>query len=222
MEFPGEADGIRSIRSAYRETRDAGAALHDLPVQMNYERAMLHHLYTHPCDYAGALQELPPKLLSMFVSAFQSYLFNCALSRRLDDGMTLGDPVPGDRLLFANGRTDTATAPGLAAAAIHIRRGRCGIALFMPGRDQPGALHPADPVTASMLADLGITPEHFARASAFVHTKFDGAYRPVALKADVLHELRGDMLRLRFTLPPGHYATTVCREYMQADPVRMI
>jgi tRNA pseudouridine13 synthase len=29
-------------------------------------------------------------------------------------------------------------------------------------------------------------------------------------------------VRLKFTLPPGHYATTVCREYMKADPIRMI
>jgi len=29
-------------------------------------------------------------------------------------------------------------------------------------------------------------------------------------------------VRLRFTLPPGHYATTVCREYMKADPYVMI
>ncbi len=83
MEFPGEPEEIQAIRSAFRETRDPSAALHALPVQMNYERAMLHHLSEKPGDYAGALQVLPPKLLSMFVSAFQSYLFNLALSRRI-------------------------------------------------------------------------------------------------------------------------------------------
>jgi tRNA pseudouridine13 synthase len=214
MEFPKEPDAIKAIRSAYRETRDPGAALSHLPVQMNYERAMLHHLYSHPGDYGGALQELPPKLLSMFVSAFQSYLFNCALSRRLDDGNTLTDPVAGDRLVFANGRTDTATPANLNAAAIHTRRGRCSIALFMPGREPAGTAAPVDAATASMLDDLKITPEHFAGASAFVHTKFDGAYRPISLKTDVRAEVGEQGLSLSFTLPPGHYATTVCREYM--------
>ena len=222
MEFPDEPEDTRKIRSAFLATRDAGAALQVLPVQMNYERAMLHHLHTNPGDYAGALQQLPPKLLSMFVSAFQSYLFNCALSRRLDEGHTLSDPVIGDRLIFANGRTDVATAAGLPAAAIHIRRGRCGIALFMPGRDQPGATSPVDGATAALLAEYRIGPEDFARASAFVHTKFDGAYRPIALKTEVNYEVRGSDLSLAFTLPPGHYATTVCREYMKADPVNMI
>jgi len=28
-------------------------------------------------------------------------------------------------------------------------------------------------------------------------------------------------IRLEFSLPPGHYATTVCRELMKTDPVYM-
>jgi len=176
----------------------------------------------HTGDYAGALQELPPKLLSMFVSAYQSYLFNCALSRRFDDGHTLSEPLPGDKLIFANGRTDTATPANLNAAALHIKRGRCSIALFMPGKGQPGAVSPVDTVTESLLAEARITPDDFARAAAFVHTKFDGAYRPIALKTDIESAIEGTNLQLKFTLPPGHYATTVCREFMKTDPVKMI
>ncbi|PKL64135.1 MAG: tRNA pseudouridine(13) synthase TruD [Methanomicrobiales archaeon HGW-Methanomicrobiales-3] len=222
MEFPGEPDPIREIRQAFRETRDPGACLHTLPVQMSYERAMLHHLYTNPGDYAGALQELPPKLLSMFVSAYQSYLFNCSLSQRFDDGHTLTDPLPGDKLIFANGRTDTATPANLAAAALHIRRGRCSIALFMPGKSQPGSSSPVDPVTAALLADARITPDDFGRAAAFVHTRFDGAYRPIALKTEIDSVIDGTSLGLKFVLPPSHYATTVCREFMKTDPIKMI
>ncbi len=222
MEFPGEPDHIREIRHAFQETRDPGACLHTLPVQMNYERAMLHYLSANPGDYAGALQELPPKLLSMFVSAYQSFLFNCALSTRFDDGHTLIDPIPGDRLIFTNGRTDTATAANLAAAALHIRRGRCNIALFMPGRGQSGTQSQADPVTEALLNEAKITPEAFSRAAAFVRTKFEGAFRPIALRTDVAYTTGGAFVQLNFSLPPGHYATTVCREYMKSDPVMMV
>lgn len=222
MEFPNEPDHIRDVRLAFRETRDPGACLHTLPVQMSYERAMLHHLYTNPGDYTGALQELPPKLLSMFVSAYQSYLFNCSLSQRFDDENTLADPLPGDKLIFANGRIDTATPANLAAAALHIRRGRCSIALFMPGKGQPGTPSPVDPVTEALLADARITPEDFARAAAFVHTRFDGAYRPIALKTEIESAIDKSSLGLKFILPPGHYATTVCREFMKTDPIKMI
>lgn len=222
MEFPNEPEETRSIRAAFRAARDPVPALHALPVQMNYERAMLHHLAEHPGDYAGALQALPPKLLSMFVSAFQSYLFNLALSRRLDDGHALDDPQPGERLLFANGRTDTVTAANCGAVRIHLKRGRCAIALFMPGKDPFEAKTRGEQATETLLAEYSISPEDFARASVFVRTKFEGAWRPAALRTEIQAAIGEESLRLRFSLPPGHYATTVCREFMKADPERMI
>lgn len=221
-EYPGEPEPIKAIRSAYFTTRDPGPALRDLPLHLAYERAMLHHLYSHPNDYEGALRELPPKLLSLFISAFQSYLFNCALSQRFDDGYTLIDPVAGDRLLFLNGRTDTVTGTNSNAVSIHIRRGRCSIAIFMPGKQKPESKNPVDDVTEALLATHNITAEDFNRASRFVQTKFDGAYRPISLKTAIESSTTNNSLRLKFTLPPGHYATTVCREFMKADPVRMI
>ena len=222
MEFPGEPDETRAIRSAFTATRDPVPALHALPVHMNYERAMLHHLIERPGDYAGALQVLPPKLLSMFVSAFQSYLFNLALSQRLDDGHALDEPQPGDRLLFANGRTDTVTTVNRPAVQIHLKRGRCTVALFMPGKEKFEAKTTGEKATEALLHEYHISPEDFARASAFVRTKYEGAWRPVALKAEIQSALEDGSLRLKFTLPPGHYATTVCREFMKADPVKMI
>jgi tRNA pseudouridine13 synthase len=74
----------------------------------------------------------------------------------------------------------------------------------------------------ALLEKHRITKEDFGRAARFVDTKFEGAFRPISLKAGIESSLEGDAVRLKFTLPPGHYATTVCREYMKADPVRMI
>jgi len=223
MEFPGESEATRTVRSAFLETRDIETALHRFPVQLSFERSMLHYLWSHPDDFAGALKELPPKLLSMFVSAFQSYLFNCALSQRFDDGHTMHDALPGDMLIFANGRTDTATATNLTAVSLHIKRGRCAIALFMPGKEM-AAGQIADATTLSLLKEHQIAPADFERAAKFVRTKFEGAYRPIALRTAIESSLEsGDKdVRLKFTLPPGHYATTVCREFMKADPAKMI
>jgi len=220
--FPGEPEPVREVRTAFSETRDIPAALSALPPQMSYERAMLHYLYSHPGDYRGALQELPPKLLSMFVSAYQSYLFNRVLSQRIEDGHGLTEPLTGDRLIFANGRTDTVTAANTPAVSLHIRRGRCSIALFMPGRDRFDTTGEGERATAALLAESGITAEDFRRASAFVRTKFEGAWRSIALRTDIVASITGTDIQLNFQLPPGHYATTVCREFMKADPVYMV
>jgi tRNA pseudouridine13 synthase len=222
LAFPDEPEDIRKIRKDFLATRDPRPAIDNLPPQMNYERAMLHYLYSHPGEYGDALKELPPKLLSMFVSAFQSWIFNLGLSRRFDDGLGLDEPVPGDRLIFANGRTDIVTAANKTAVSLHLARGRCSIALFMPGRDLFDAQSDGEQITEALLADQGICAEDFARASSFVRTKFEGTYRPISLKTAIESSISSQDVRLKFTLPPGHYATTVCREFMKADPVKMI
>ena len=221
-EFPLETGLVKEARRSYLETRDAATALRDLPVQMAYERAMLHHLSSNPGDYGGALHELPPKLLSMFVSAYQSYVFNKSLSQRFADGHTLTEPVTGDRLVFLNGRTDEVTDANARAASIHLSRGRCSIALYMPGKEPFEARSEGERATQAFLNEAGITRENFSRASEFVRTKFEGAWRPIALRTTIETLVEGDSVRLKFQLPPGHYATTVCREFMKSDPVQMV
>jgi tRNA pseudouridine13 synthase len=219
--FPDEPEENRETRTNFYETRDTREALHRLPVSMSYERSMLHHLINHPDDYKGALKVLPPKLLSMFVSAFQSWLFNSALSMRFDQGTAIDEPVPGDLLIFENGREDRVTAQNQGIAAQHIKRGRCIVAIFMPGSITATQGHSGSAIE-HLLDEQGIGPEHFAKAQEFVHSRFNGALRPICLMTPVEAHLEGEHVRLQFTLPPGHYATTVCREYMKTDPLRMI
>ena len=219
--FPNEPEDNRNTRTIFFETRDSREALHRLPVSMSYERSMLHHLINHPDDFKGALKVLPPKLLSMFVSAFQSWLFNSALSMRFDQGTAIDEPVPGDLLIFENGREDRVTVQNQGIAAQHIKRGRCIVAIFMPGSITATQGHSGSAIE-HLLEEQGIGPEHFAKAQEFVHSRFNGALRPISLMTPVEATLNEDNIRLQFILPPGHYATTVCREYMKTDPLRMI
>ncbi|NLA30256.1 MAG: tRNA pseudouridine(13) synthase TruD [Methanomicrobiales archaeon] len=220
--FPLETEAAQAARTHFAETRNARAALAALPVQMTYERAMANHLVANPGDYAGALRALPPKLLSLLVSAFQSYLFNRALSRRIDAGMSLVRPEVGDRLLFQDGREDIVTARNMKAAEIHIRRGRCRIALFIPGSGAVTSSGRMDEIMQELMQEAGIDAGNFERASRFVDMRFDGVSRPITLSTGIRAEVMDESVRLSFTLPPGHYATTVCREYMKADPYVMI
>jgi tRNA pseudouridine13 synthase len=92
----------------------------------------------------------------------------------------------------------------------------------MPGRDPFEVKSEGDLAIAALLEKYAITAEDFKKASVFVNTKFDGAWRPIALKTAIELSLDKNDVRLKFSLPPGHYATTVCREFMKADPVQMI
>ena len=220
--FPGEPAEVREARTAFLGHHDPQRAIREFPLVLTYERSMLHHLAANPDDYRGALSVLPPKLLSMFVSAYQSSLFNRALSLRIDAGQGLSLPVPGDRLLFAQGREDRVGEQTVSNARLQIARGRCRIAIRMPGCGDPGIPGNDTLVMERLLEEDGIGRDDFCRAADVVHARFDGASRPIALAAEVDSLVSRDVVRLSFSLEPGQYATTVCREYMKADPLFMV
>ncbi|MDD5317978.1 MAG: tRNA pseudouridine(13) synthase TruD, partial [Candidatus ainarchaeum sp.] len=83
-----------SARARLAKEMDFGEAVEYFPRHLKYERAMLLHLAEVKNDYAGALRSLPRGILLMFVHAFQSMLWNEALSERISAGETA--PARGD------------------------------------------------------------------------------------------------------------------------------
>ncbi len=210
-----------AARRDFMETGNVSAALRNFPATLSYERALLQHLHNRHGDYRGALRSLPPKLLSMFVSAYQSCLFNLALSERWEDGLPLLEPRPGDLLLFENGRIDRVTRENLPSALLHCRRGRALPALYIPGRDRERGKEVPE-IVRRVMEGRGIDAGSFARASELVGLVFEGFQRPVALFTEIDARVEEDTVGLDFRLGPGQYATTVCREFMKADPRFMI
>ncbi len=220
--FPNEDEEVKTARAAFRETGDAKEALYALPVRLGFERAMLDYLSKHEGDHKGALKALPPKLLTMFVSAWQSYLFNAAISDRFDRGLPLHEPEAGDTLVYLNGRSDRATEKNLPTARQHIKRGRAMIAAFMPGGSSisnPGTM---EEYMLRLSEEAGIGSGAFREAAGYLECAFDGSIRPIVLRTEIHAETESDTARLTFTLPPGHYATSVCREFMKSDPISLV
>ncbi|WP_018153204.1 tRNA pseudouridine(13) synthase TruD [Methanothermococcus thermolithotrophicus] len=80
-----------------RELVDNGEfkkALELYPKRQNYERRMLEY-YLRYKDFKKAFKALPPQLNSMFVNAYQSYLFNEMINKRYEYGF---EPMEGDIL----------------------------------------------------------------------------------------------------------------------------
>ncbi len=217
-----EAPETRRARQEYAANHDPAESLRSMPVYLTFERVMLHHLVEKPKDYTGALTGIPRKLGALFVSAFQSHFFNHALSARISEGAGLQEPREGDLLLFSDGKLDVVTQRTVRTAEVHIRRGRCHIAIMMPGRTVSSIPGREDAYTWELLRERGITPEDFERASRLLKTAYNGAARPVALKTDLNTTVDGSRATISFSLPPGQYATTVCREIMKNDPLFMV
>ncbi|HJJ55441.1 MAG TPA: tRNA pseudouridine(13) synthase TruD [Methanocorpusculum sp.] len=223
--FPYESDTIKRIRTDFVQSGNTKQALYDLPTYLSYERIMLDVLSRYPDNYGLALQTLPPKLLSMFVAAYQSWLFNMALSSRFRSGISLNDIVEGDNLLFLNGRADHVTTKNIPTALQHMKRGRCDVGAWIPGSTSIASsqLGQLEQTMNSLMDSDNISTQSFKDASEFVKTKFEGTYRKIRLNVDISYKIiNNNDVFLSFTLPPGHYATTVCREYMQEKPELMV
>lgn len=222
--FPseGETESVAQARTDYLSDNEPKKALENLPVQMRYERAILHHLTERPDDYEGALRMVPPKLLSMFVSAYQSWLFNMGLSHRIQMGYALSEPAPGDRVIFQNGRTDIVGESNAVQAEVLIKRGRAHICLEMPGEKTIPTESLSEQYMSALMEADGISYASFRKAGELTDMSFKGAVRMISVSTTVESEVCDDTVRLAFSLGPGQYATTICREYMKADPIRMI
>lgn len=84
--FEGEEEESLSARKRLRDNGDFKEALKFFPRNLGYELALINHLVERPGDYAGAIRRLPKGLRLMFVHAYQSFVFNRALSVYLSEG----------------------------------------------------------------------------------------------------------------------------------------
>ncbi len=223
--FPWEKPENREARDLVRRTRDFGKGLEIYPPSLRYERSMMHHLVERPGDYVGAFRALPGGLITMFVHAFQSHLFNLILSRRLGQGRSLSVPDAGDVVCFVgrDGTPDPAkvelvTAKNRPDVLYLQKRKRAFVVLPIVGRDTKPAM--LDAAARSVLEAAGVGPESFV-VRPIPELTSAGRWREALAPVSPAVAAEGGTARARFFLRKGSYATTVLREYMKADPTCM-
>ena len=97
--FEGENEEVRKIRQELWDSRDEKLGLRELPKYLRYERTLLQKLREGKSE-EEALLILPKNLKLMFVHAYQSYLFNLLLSRRIAQFDDLKQVEKGDVVSF--------------------------------------------------------------------------------------------------------------------------
>ena len=171
-----------------------------------HARSLVDYLLNHPADFKGAVARLRPELGTLYLSAYQSYLWNRQLDRHL-------------RLLL----------PTASLQEIELKTGRSAVPTAMSETEVEAwktltlpllsaRLKTSSPAIDALLAEEGLT---------LAKLKIPGMERPYFSKGDraacllpqaVTAEQGADdlnagrrLLRLRFELQRGSYATMIVK-----------
>lgn len=226
--FEGEAEEIKKARQYVSDTGDFKEGLKIYPVRFQFERAMMNHLIAHPDDYTGTFKVLSPKLAQMFLHAYQSYIFNIILSRRIGEGLSIHEAYDGDIVCFKNemGMPDTSRLQRVTRDNIEginnlINRGRAFVTAPLVGYDTQLAEGRQGEIERGVISELNIDLEGF-RVPAMTELASKGLRREIILPFKPEFSAAEDeinagktKLTLEFTLQKGGYATTVLREYLK-------
>lgn len=173
------------------------------------ERDILKRLSTKPDDYRGAVRAVHPRLVKLYLSAFQSFLFDKVVDARLE---ALDRVMAGDLAYkHANGacflvEDAVAEAPRTAAFEISPTGPMFGCKMTLP---KGGALE----MEERLLASEEITLASFDLPGPL---RMEGERRPLRVPIwEPALEKDADGLVVEFSLPKGSYATSVLREVMK-------
>lgn len=222
MPFPAEPEETRLARERLWAERDVREALKYFPEYLNFELAVMNYLAEHPQDYARSFDVLSANLKRLFVHAYQSYLFNKILSRRLAAGLPVHEAVPGDVVCFSKdgrpdmGRLQTADEESLAAINRLAERGRAYVTLPLIGYDTALAdgREAQGRIERQVMAEEGMTAESF-RIEENPGLGSRGARRAALCPVEPQIRAEEGRAEMQFVLPKGSYATVVLREYMK-------
>ncbi len=204
-----------------------GEALRLFPKHLGFERAMLNHLVKNEDDFAGAISVLPKNLSMMFVHAYQSYLFNRILGRRIENGLLMDEPLIGDIVLptDANSLPDhkkwiDVSEENVNKVRKRIREGKAFLSGLVPGAEVRVAGGEQGEIERGVLEEEDIVPKDFIvpqmkeLSSKGMRRELISPFRNFNWKI-----VEGSV-RMRFDLMKGCYATALLREFMKSDILR--
>jgi tRNA pseudouridine13 synthase len=223
-------------RQQLQATQDFKSASKTFPKQLRYERSMLKHLAQRPDDFVGAFRKLPMKLRELFIQAYQAYLFNKFLSRRIQNKIPLNKAEAGDYavnversglpMLTMHKMASTETVVEINEA---IKIGKMRLAIPLIGFKQYPSQGVQGEIEKQILEEEGMRPEDFEiKAMQEMSSRGELRTAMTPLNNFSLDRISNDSANpskrkaeLCFMLYRGSYATIVLREIMKPrNPIK--
>jgi len=230
--YDGEDEGTYRSRKKLEETHDFSDALKTYPDKLNFEKAILNKLVVDPKDYVGALKELPKNLLTMFVYAYQSYLFNKILSERIKKDIPIDKAIVGDyiqpiRKSEIDNELIKVNKNNIKKINLQISKKKAVVSGLLLGSDSLFSDGLIGEIEHKIIEKEKIDSRDFIIPEIPFISSY-GSRRPISAEIYNLDsELAEDdlnpgknSLKLNFELRKGIYATSFLREIMKADNIR--
>ncbi len=180
------------------------------PAEFRVERAVLRRL-TETADARLAVTRIPRPLRFLFVSAFQSRVFNDCLAKRLD---TLDDVIDGD-VLFDHRFESCFSVQEAESERSDVHAFRRSAAGPVFGKGMMRARGAAEALEARVFEQRDVDPASPGNPEAGVSLRGERrSYR--ARLEDCQVDAAQEGLRLKFELRRGSYATAVLKEIMKS------
>jgi tRNA pseudouridine13 synthase len=223
-DWKGAVDAIIGSSQAVQDERwkaaieayrlgDIEASIAAMPVYCRTEKDILLRLEKRPGAFDKALHAVNPRLRKLYLSAYQSSLFDVLLEERLDvfDKVMEGDiafkHANGACFLVLDAMSE---APRAESFEISPTGPMFGCKMKLP-EGLPMQLE------ERVLREEGLELKRFDLSGGLC---MEGERRPLRVPlGDPLLEMETEALVLEFSLPRGSYATSVLREIMKSPEV---
>ncbi len=199
-----------AAREAFADGRyGEGVAL--LGPGQDTERAVAASLAKDPLDHVGALRAIPIRLRKLFVHAYQSLLFNRAISLALGRGLDISAYQSGDNWADGVGGRIHGVKEPAPDGAVPVAQ--------IPGYAYRDYGSRFDALVSEVLSSDGSRAGDFY-VKRMQEVSAEGGFRvPHLVASDLSSEFDGRDAVLRFALARGQYATVILREVMKpGDP----
>lgn len=208
------------FRLHFSETGDAELALAEFPKNLAFERSLLQRLASGE-SYERALRAFPRNLTMLFVHAYQSYIFNIALSRRSEIVQDMKEVQLGDFVSPVDEYFNSAKGELFQCDRFnHEKLNRLSVenkvrpVIKLPGYETVLEDNSMDKIVKEILESQGVSLENF-RVKGNRSVSSRGNYRIVsALPVGYGYEPPN---KIKFSLGKGIYATVFLREFLKGQ-----
>ena len=210
-----DPESVAAAKEARAAGRD-GEAAQLLPPGRDTEKLVAIELSRHPGEWIRALRAVPVRLRRFYVQAYQSWIFNLALSRALAAGLDISRLERGDNWAVASeGGLVTGAVRGVKEDPIE---GAVPMVQLV-GYAYRNYGSRFDTIMSEVLSGEGVAPGQFYVKEMQEGSSEGGFRRPHLAIGDASWNAGDGTATLRFTLAKGQYATVLLREVIKPrDP----